>query len=428
MTRKATLPLREGRKSEAFSGRGTSPARACPLPEICGASLANYRPSLKGRVVLCALLAFITPALAAPGVTPTEITVGTHVDLSGPLSQMGAAVRNGLKMGFDEANARGGAWGRKVTLVTVDNGYDPDRALAAEKNELAPERIFAILAPVGTPPVAASMPAFVNAGVLHLFPFTAADDTYVPRQPLEFALDLPVSDQMRIGLKALLAHGGKRVGVLYRDDAFGRLVLAGVQRELQRLGARAPIAERFKPGAAAMTHQLATLHAGGADIVVIGGVAQEAFAAMKSARRWSPAFLCPSACYVPQVPTLGGRAVAGLYTVAAAPIPYPDDPDPALRVWAKRYEAKFHTVASAEAFRAYLDARLFAEVLRRAGPDLSRARFASALEAMPPWRDPAYGEPAVDFTTRDHIGFHTGFLAQVKGARWITIASTSSKR
>ncbi|MGH6872140.1 MAG: ABC transporter substrate-binding protein [Rhizomicrobium sp.] len=369
-----------------------------------------------------------SPALAYPGVTPTEVVVGTHVDLSGPLSPMGAAVRNGLRMGFDDVNARGGMWGRKITMVVADNGYDPDKALAAEKNELAPDRVFAILAPVGTPPVAAAMPVFVNAGVLHLFPFTATDETYVPRQPLEFALELSLADQMRTGLKALMPRGEKRVGVLYRDDAFGKQVLDAVEHELQRRGSRPPVMESFRPGAAGMARQLAALRADGAQVVVIGGVAQEAFAAMRSARRWSPAFLCPQACYVPQVPTLGGRAVAGLYAVATTPIPYPDDTDPALRSWVRRYESRYHTVASAEAFRAYLDARLFAEVLRRAGPVLTRARFARTLEAMAPWRDPIYGGVPIDFTSRDHLGFHAGLLAQVHGGRWITIASTQSKR
>ena len=120
--------------------------------------------------------------------------------------------------------------------------------------------------------------------------------------------------------------------------------------------------------------------------------------------------------------------MAGLYAVATTPIPYPNDADPALRAWVKRYENRFHTVASAEALRAYLDARLFGEVLRRVGPNLTRARFARILEAMPPWRDPTYGGVAVDFTARDHLGFHGGFLAQARGGRWINFASTQSKR
>jgi len=376
---------------------------------------------------------FLSPAHAATGVTPTEITVGTHVDLSGPLSPVGAAVRNGLTMAFDETNARGGEWGRKLRLVVTDNGYDPRRAVAVTRTTLSPDRIFAVLCPVGTPPVAATMPIFVNAGVLHLFPFTSADDTYVPSQPLEFALDLPVSEQTRIGLHDLLdLRGNLRVGVLSRDDAFGRAALTGADAEMERRHLKLAVAARYAPGATSFARQLAQLRAGGVDLVVLGSVAQEAFAAMSAARarRWFPVFLCPSACYVPQVPTLGGRAVSGLYAVATTPIPYPDTTDMALRGWTQRYQRRFGSVASAEAFRAYLDARLFAEALRRTGPMLTQARFAHALETMRDWRDPQYGGVPVDFTPRDHLGFHTGFLAQVRDGRWqaVDAAPTTSTR
>ncbi len=412
----------------ATDGGGDSESPTYPLRH----RFARHLPRKKrGRISTLAFvsLLFSSPAFATSGITPTEVVVGTHVDLSGPLAPLGAAVRNGLKMSFDETNARGGVAGRRLSLVVADNGYDADKALAAEKSELAPDRIFAILCPVGTPPVAAAMPLFVNAGVLHLFPFTAADDTYVPQQPLEFAADLPVADQTRVGLRALLT-GDRRVGVLYRDDAYGRAVLDGATRELARRHLRPPLAEPYKPDAGGMTHQLAALRADGAEILVLGGVGQDALVAMREAhaRHWSPTMLCLSACYVPQVPTLGGRAVAGLYAVATTPIPYPDDPNPALRAWVKRYESRFHTVASAEAFRAYLDARLFAEALRRAGTEPTRAGFARSLEAMPAWRDPAYGGVPIDFTASDHLGFHSGFLAQVRGGRWVPISPATSKR
>jgi ABC-type branched-subunit amino acid transport system substrate-binding protein len=374
--------------------------------------------------VLFLLICFSTPALAAPGVTANEVVVGTHVDLSGPLSPVGTAVRNGLRMAFDEIDAKGGVNGRKLHLVVADNGYQPSKAIAAARTKLSPKKIFAILCPVGTPPVAAAMPVFVNAGTLHLFPFTSPDDTYVPSQPLEFAADLPVAAQTRIGLHDLLnLRGTLSVGVLYRDDAFGRAALAGVNEEMIRRHLPLPPAARFAPGASSVTRQLATLRASGAEIVVLGGVAQEAFAAMQEARArgWFPVFLCTTACYVPQVPTLGGRAVSGLYAIGTTPIPYPDDP--VLGHWAARYEKLFGVPATAEALRAYLDARLFAAALARTGAEPSQARFARALETLPPWRDPEFGGEPIDFSPRDHLGFHTGFLAQIRGGRWTIVAA-----
>ena len=361
----------------------------------------------------------------APGVSEKEIVVGTHVDLSGPLSGLGTAVRNGLELAFDDINAAGGVNGRTLRLIVADNGYDARKAAAAVRVLLNRDHVIAVLCPVGTPPVAKTMPLVLYSGTLHLFPFAATDEA--PRQPLEFAADLTVPRQISVGLKAILGERGPlKVGVLYRDDALGGAALKGALDELAARGTRPVATAAYKAGETNLTTALASLHDAGAELVVMGGVAQEAILAMQqaAAQNWLPVFLCGAGCYVPELPTLGGRSVSGLYAVSATPIPYPDDRDVKLRDWVRRYEKRFATVASAQAFRAYLDARIFAAALQKAGPNPTPHRVAHALEAMSPWKDPDYGGIPVSFAPRDHIGLHTGFLAQVRNGRWTTLTGT----
>jgi len=363
---------------------------------------------------------------AAPdhGAGPNDIVVGTHVDLSGPLAQLGTAVRNGLETAFDEINAKGGVNGRKIRLLVADNGYSPRKAMSAVKVFLTRDHVLAVLCPVGTPPVAKTMPLVLNSGTLHLFPFASVDETYVPQQSLEFAIDLPAAEQIAVGLRAIFAERGPlKVGVLYRSDTLGQAVLKGATDALAAEGARPVGVAGFRPGELNFTAALAGLREAGAELVVLGGVPQDATVAMQQAvpQNWLPVFLCDAACYVPELPPLGGRAVAGLYAVAATPIPYPDDKDAKLRAWVRRYEQRFGTVASAEALRAYLDARVFAEALRRAGAGPTPRRVARMLELMSPWKDPDYDGIPVVFTPHDHVGFRTGFLAQIRNGRWTTL-------
>lgn len=370
-----------------------------------------------------AALLFVTVPAGAACAAP-DIVVGTHLDLSGPLSERGIAVRNGLVAAFDEINAAGGIGGRHLHLIAYDDGYNVRRAVAATHTLIGRDHVLAVLCPVGTPGVARTMPMVLNAGVLHLFPFASADETAAPGHPLAFEDSLPAARQIAVGLQALLAQrGALKVGVLYRDDRLGRAVLAGAADTMAQAGARLAGTAAFAPGARNDMAALAGLKAAGVELVVLGGVAPEAMTAMRQAAElsWFPVFLCGSACYLPEVPALGGRTVSGLYAVATTPIPYPDDGDARRRAWVGRYERRFGTVASADAFRAYLDARLFAAALRRAGPNPTPRHVARALEALSPWSDPAYGGVPLSFTAHDHAGAHTGFLAQIRNGRWTTL-------
>ena len=364
----------------------------------------------------------------APGVRPAQITVGSVLDLTGPLGAEGIAIRNGLQLAFDEINAKGGIGGRKIRLDARDSAYDPDKARAAAQ-ALLDEGVFAVIGSNGTPPVSATQGMVLDAGVLQLFAFVPARTAYAKSERLEFAMELPVTAQVQLGVKALLdQRGALRVGVLYRDGAFGRAALKGAAHELARRGLKIAKAARFTPGAQDLRTQLQSLREAGVELVVLGAVPQEIFRALAQARRerWYPVFLCPTACYVPEAATLGGATVDGLYSLSPTPIPYPDTGDKQLRDWVRRYEHRFHTLASAQAFRAYLDARLFAEALRRSGPHPTPLHFARVLEAMPAWTDPVYGGVPVDYSATDHLGLHGGYLTEIMHGRWHTIGDVQA--
>ncbi|MCH8859457.1 MAG: ABC transporter substrate-binding protein, partial [Proteobacteria bacterium] len=127
------------------------------------------RPYLCVIVSMAGALAAAVPAQAAvQGVTGEEIVVGTHLDLSGPLSTWGTALRNGMRMAFDEANEAGGIGGRNLRLVAADDTYDPDMALKAVRMLHEENRVFAILSPMGTPTVLAAMPYVLENQILYL--------------------------------------------------------------------------------------------------------------------------------------------------------------------------------------------------------------------------------------------------------------------
>src|SRR5207247_10497479 len=85
------------------------------------------------------------------GVSPTEIVLGTHTDLSGPAATYGVSSSNAVKMRFDEVNDKGGIAGRKIKLIVEDTQYQVPRAVQAGAKLINRDRIFAMVAPLRTP-------------------------------------------------------------------------------------------------------------------------------------------------------------------------------------------------------------------------------------------------------------------------------------
>ena len=92
------------------------------------------------------------------GVSDTEILLGSHQDLSGPINFFGVPMKNGLDMAAAEINAAGGIHGRMIRIIVEDSAYDPKKAVLATQKLLNRDKIFAMIGSLGTPTSAATMP------------------------------------------------------------------------------------------------------------------------------------------------------------------------------------------------------------------------------------------------------------------------------
>src|SRR4051794_41913968 len=106
-----------------------------------------------GAVVLTCLPAAAQTKVTNEGISASEIVIGTHQDLSGPIKVWGVPVSNGMKMAVEEGNAAGGIKGRKLKLILEDNGYDPKSAGVASPKMNEGDKNFSLVCPVGPPTV-----------------------------------------------------------------------------------------------------------------------------------------------------------------------------------------------------------------------------------------------------------------------------------
>ena len=377
---------------------------------------------IRFRSLLAAAFGLLALSATAqtPGVSRDEIVVGSIQDLSGPIAMLGAPVRDGMLMRFEDANAAGGIHGRRLRLAVEDAGYDPKKAVLAARKLVQRENMFAFLANLGTPVVMATMPMIVEAGRPHLFPFSPHESTYAPLHPLKFQMFAPYQDYMEAATRHMVeTKGYARTCLLYQDDDYGLEVMKGVEAALQKLGK--PLAERtsYKRGATDFSSQIARLRAADCELVVLATVVRETVAAMSEARKlgWSVDMLVTASGYSAQTHELGGASVEGLYGVSVLPHPYVDGASPALAAWIERYRQRFGTAPNVWSVMGYTVADLFVQAAQQAGPELSTERFVAALERLHSTPD-IFGGPVYRFTPDDHLGNRHGRLAQIRDGRW----------
>lgn len=372
---------------------------------------------LSGLIIAAAPLAQAQENIAAPS---GEIVVGHISDLSGPIALLGTPVRDGLLLRFEEANAAGGIHGRSLRLVVEDAGYDPKRGVLAARKLIQRDRVFALLATMGTPVVMATMPLALEAGRLHLFPFSPHESTYQPLHPLKFQNFAPYQDYMASAARHMIERGDyRRPCLLYQDDDYGLEVMRGVEAGLAAKGRQLVARSSYKRGAAELSTQISRLRAARCDLVVLATVVRETVAAMTEARRqgWEVDMLVTASGYSAQTHELGGAAVEGLYGVSVLPHPYVEDASPALQEWIARYQERFGLVPNVWSVMGYTLGDMFVRVATAAGPELDVERFVRVLESFDYGED-RFGSPRYRFSADEHLGNRRGRLAQIRNGRW----------
>src|SRR5262245_32851305 len=86
--------------------------------------------ALAPTMVVAFNLVWILAARADPGVFDDRIVFGQSAALKGPAAALGLGMRDGIAAAFEEANATGGVHGRKLDLVSYNDGYEPELEIA----------------------------------------------------------------------------------------------------------------------------------------------------------------------------------------------------------------------------------------------------------------------------------------------------------
>jgi branched-chain amino acid transport system substrate-binding protein len=230
--------------------------------------------------------------LATPGVTSTEIKLGSSVPLSGEAQAAGNVAR-GADAYFKYVNAKGGVYGRKITFKYLDDGYDPARAVNNVVRLVQQDQVFAMFSPLGTNNNLAIRKFLNQAGVPQLF--VASGATTFGRDYKQYPWTIgyipPYSEEGQLYGKYIVAHLKKaKIAVLYQDDDYGRDLVAGLRKGLGSRAGAIVGKVGYDPTTADVQPQIAQLKATKANVLCVFAFGKFSLQAFNGVARigWKP--------------------------------------------------------------------------------------------------------------------------------------------
>lgn len=277
----------------------------------------NRRLSKLALVSLLTVCAF-GRAAAQQGVTDTEIVIGDILPLTGPPALLGVAHNLGVKAAVAEVNAAGGINGRKVRLISEDDGYVPSRTVQGVRKLITSDKIFAFTSISGTAQAEAAMPIIKQAGIPAMAPITTYEGLYKPAIKNVFAVGYDMANAVE-ELVSMMAdrYPGKKWALISQDDDYGENVRAGFERAAKSKKLQIASTQIYKKGQADFSSEILKVKQAGAEVLLAGGVLGENVAMTKELERIGHK-IPVGVTYVSRVPAsvkLMGSAGENVYTV-----------------------------------------------------------------------------------------------------------------
>jgi len=346
--------------------------------------MINRRTFLQSSAAAAAFAARVSSARAdnAPGITDAEIKIGQTMPYSGPASAYGVIGRTEAAY-FKMINEQGGINGRKINLISLDDGYSPPKTVEQVRRLVEQEQVAFLFNTLGTAPNAAIRQYLNDNKVPQLFVSTGASIFSDPKHfPWTMGFNPNYQTEAHIYGKYILAtKPDAKISVLYQNDGFGKDYLIGLKEALGADRAGMIVKEAsYETSEPTIDSQIVTLQGSGADVIVIGATPKFGAQAIRKTfdLGWTPVRIVSnvSSSVNAALKPAGLEKSKGLITATYGKDP--NDPrwkdDPGLKTW-KDFTTKYMSpteFTDLNAVYGFGAAATMVQVLKQCGNDLSR--------------------------------------------------------
>lgn len=339
-------------------------------------------------IKLAAVAALLgTSALAAdPGVSDTEIKIGDVNIMTGPASFIGRAVSIGSKIAAAEINEAGGVNGRKITIVTEDDGYVPARSFQALTKLIEVDEIFALNGTSGTANVLAMMPLIEENNLPTIVSTAPNELVYDPVRPSVFTLGGRYSDAFYAQLKYIHENAAPEnpvYGLIRQDDDFGLAIEHGYDRAIEEFGAKDGARVAFKKGTSNFAAEVVQFKSAGVNVLANGGIISGAANILSEARKLGMDIQSAQVWSEDMPLSVNLAAEAGYDYYVADYVALTGDANDAFMEKAKKYVTEDEIGAiNRYTLVTYAALLAFAEAMKGCGDDLTRECTIENLRKM----------------------------------------------
>jgi ABC-type branched-subunit amino acid transport system substrate-binding protein len=397
-------------------------AVACGGDEEEGTPTATRTPAATGTAIATPQPTGTAAVTGTPGptggtsegITDTEIILGSHFVQTGVWGAAFSPVLKGLQayIGYVN-NEKGGVCGRKIVLKAEDDQYDPALAVSVTRKLVEQDHIFAMVAGLGTAAHSAVWDYLNEKGIPDLW--VMAGEHFFNSDPQGHPWTVPLLPDYLIegtifGNYISENFPGKKVGVLYQNDNFGKDVLAGVKNGLDPSKNELVSPQSYESTAIDIRSQVTNVKQAGAEVVVCACIPGPAAQAIKAANGmgWKPQWFID---YVNTDPLMflyaSPKEMEGTLSLQANKlIQWTDDPAIAKHIEIMK---KYGTMAAGNyTVVGQVAGQLTEEVLNRSCDNLTRRGLMDAVESLRDFTaDPsvnlALPGVAITLTPDDHM-------------------------
>jgi len=353
--------------------------------------------------ILAATLGWVAPmmALAEPGIGKSTIRIGQSAGVSGPVAGSVKEQIAGAQVYLNHVNANGGVAGRKIELLTYDDGFDAKRTPDNVRKLIGEDKVFALFMVRGTPQNESSLPIIGAEKVPLIAPLTGAITLHRPVNRYVFNVRAKYQDEVARAINHLATSGMSRIAIFYANDGFGQDVFEGFNTALQARGVQPAGAASFNRPMGDISQGVATVNKANPQAVMVIGSGSEAARIIREMKKAGSAA---------QFVTLSNNAADsfikelgddGKGLIITQVVPGMNSSQMSI---ASEYRgmAKAQKVEPSNAgMEGFMSAKVLVEGLRRAGPEPTREKLIASLENL---RDYDLGGILISYSPTRHTG------------------------